>query len=70
MAPTVAGRVSPGALYAGGPAASGSQKAPKSSRGSCGSASDPDAPPKEIRTSEQTEDFMINVYKLKLCPRR
>ncbi|GBF96125.1 hypothetical protein Rsub_08873 [Raphidocelis subcapitata] len=69
MAPAATGRASPGALYAGGLPFAAAQKAPKSSRGSCGSGSDPDAPPKEIRTSEQSEDFMINVYKLKLCPR-
>jgi len=39
------------------------------SRSTGGSSSDTDAP-KEIRTSEQSEDFMMNVYKLKLCPRR
>jgi hypothetical protein len=38
-------------------------------RSNIGSGSEPDAP-REIRTSEQTEDFMINVYKLKLCSRK
>lgn len=46
------------------PSNSGSSKSSKK-----GTGSDSDTP-KEIRTSEQSEDFMMNVYKLKMCPRR
>jgi hypothetical protein len=65
--PASEGRASP-AGSAGAAPGLAPLKMPKS-RSYAGSGSESDAP-REIRTSEQTEDFMINVYKLKMCPRR
>jgi hypothetical protein len=70
--PTIAMCPSPpiaGLAAAAAPAVAASKGYPPKPRSSGGSSSDTDAP-KEIRTSEQSEDFMMNVYKLKMCPRR
>lgn len=55
------------------PPAPGAAPAGAQANGSRGPRSKPQGdsePPKEIRTSEQSENFMMNVYKLKLCPRK
>lgn len=42
----------------------------KKAAGGSGDGANSSSTTRQIRTAEETDDFMMNVYKLEMCPRR